>query len=533
MIISNPSPKGCLCLVLHAHLPYIRHPEHEFMLEENWLFEAITETYIPLLLVFDNLVNDRIPFRITMSLSPTLCSMLVDPLLQERYVKYIDRSIECAEKECERTKNQPDFRASARMYVDKFRSAKELFVDADDCDILGHFRLLQEKGALEIIASAATHGFFPVMQVAPHAVRAQVRTGVESYYRNFNQRPKGFWLPECGYYPGVEKILDSAGVAYFFTDAHGLLFAEPRPQYGVFAPVLCNEAPVAAFARDIESSKAVWSSREGYPGDFAYREFYRDIGFDLDMKYIRPYIDPIGIRSNTGIKYYKITGKTDHKKPYDQAEALDRALVHAGNFMFNREKQVEYCAALMDRRPIIVAPYDAELFGHWWYEGPDWLNYLIRKMAFEQDTVSLCTPSDYLVQNPKNQVCRPSLSSWGHKGYSEVWLDESNDWMYSPLHIMEELMVDCAKRYTKADGLTRRALNQMARELLLAESSDWAFIMKSGTMVNYARRRVNEHIGNFNRLHDDLQSNRLEEKNIGQLESHNNIFPDIDYRVYV
>ena len=532
MIINNPSPKGCLCLVLHAHLPYIRHPEHEFMLEENWLFEAITETYIPLLLIFDNLVNDRVPFRITMSLSPTLCSMLTDPLLQERYVKYIDRSIECAEKECARTKDQPEFRASARMYLDKFSSAKELFVDMDDCNILEHFRRLQEKGVLEIIAGAATHGFLPVLQAGPRAAQAQIRIGVEAYCRHFKRNPKGFWLPECGYYPGVEKILGAAGLAYFFTDAHGVLFAEPRPQYGVFAPVLCNEAPVAAFGRDIESSKAVWSSGTGYPGDFAYREFYRDIGFDLDMKYIRPYIDPIGIRSNTGIKYYKITGRTEHKKPYNQAEALDRALVHAGNFMFNREKQVEYCAALMDRRPIIVAPYDAELFGHWWYEGPDWLNYLIRKMAFEQDTVGLCTASDYLAGNPKNQVCRPSLSSWGHKGYSEVWLDGSNDWMYPHIYKMENRMTECARRYGEADGPTRRALNQMARELLLAESSDWAFIMKSGTMVNYAVRRVKEHITAFNRLYDDLQFNRLEEHFIGILEAQNNIFPDMDFRVY-
>jgi 1,4-alpha-glucan branching enzyme len=200
--------------------------------------------------------------------------------------------------------------------------------------------------------------------------------------------------------------------------------------------------------------------------------------------------------------------------------------------MFNREKQVEYCAALMDRRPIIVAPYDAELFGHWWYEGPDWLNYLIRKMAFEQDTVGLCTASDYMARNPKNQACRPSLSSWGYKGYSEVWLDKSNDWIYPHLHKMEERMADCAKRYKEAEGLTRRALNQMARELLLAESSDWAFIMKSGTMVNYSQRRVSEHIVNFNRLYEDLEAVRLEEKYVGMLESHNNIFPDIDYSVY-
>ena len=191
MIINNPSSKGCLCLVLHAHLPYIRHPEHEFMLEENWLFEAITETYVPLLLIFENLVNDRVPFRITLSLSPTLCSMLADPLLQERYVKYIDRSIECAEKECVRTKNQPEFNACARMYVDKFRSAKRVFVDVNDCNILEQFRQLQEKGSLEIITSAATHGFLPVMQCNPHAVRAQVRDRRGVLLPSFQTHPEG------------------------------------------------------------------------------------------------------------------------------------------------------------------------------------------------------------------------------------------------------------------------------------------------------------------------------------------------------
>jgi 1,4-alpha-glucan branching enzyme len=311
-----------------------------------------------------------------------------------------------------------------------------------------------------------------------------------------------------------------------------VLFSEPRPRYGVFAPVVCSEAPVAAFGRDIESSKAVWSSQEGYPGDPAYRDFYRDIGFDLDIDYIRPYIDPIGIRANTGMKYYKITGKTDHKKPYNREQALDRALVHAGNFMFNRENQAQYCASLMDRAPIIVAPFDAELFGHWWYEGPEWLNFLIRKIAFEQNTIALCTSSDYLAANPDNQVCKPSLSSWGHKGYCEVWLDPGSDWMYPQIFKMETSMEECARRYAAPDSLTRRALNQMARELLLTQSSDWAFIMKSGAMESYARRRVKEHIANFGKLHEDILLGRVEEKYVGQLESHNNIFPDINFRVY-
>jgi 1,4-alpha-glucan branching enzyme len=276
----------------------------------------------------------------------------------------------------------------------------------------------------------------------------------------------------------------------------------------------------------------VWSSKEGYPGDFDYREFYRDIGFDLDIDYIRPYIDPIGIRINTGIKYHRITGKTDHKAPYNHQAALDKAAQHAGNFMFNRERQIEYLASIMDRKPVIVAPYDAELFGHWWYEGPDWLNYLIRKIAFDQNTVTLATASDYLTQNPRNQICSPSFSSWGYKGYSEVWLEGSNDWLYRHIHKMEERMVAAAQQFPGAAGAVRRALNQMARELLLAQSSDWAFIMKTGTMVQYAVRRSKEHIANFNRLYDEVQKEQIDENFLSLVESHNNIFPNINYRVY-
>jgi 1,4-alpha-glucan branching enzyme len=525
-------PQGYVCIVLHAHLPYVRHQECEYFLEENWLFEAITETYIPLLCVFENLVADRVPFKLTMSITPPLVSMLSDSMLQQRYVRHIDRLIELAQKECVRTKNDPAFNRTAQMYLDKFTLCRTVFVDVNGCDIVKNFRRLQDQGAIEIIASGATHGFLPNMQFCPNAVRAQIEVAVQSYNEAFGRNPVGMWLPECGYYNGLERFLENAGILYFFTDAHGILFAEPRPKYGVFAPIYCKDTHVAAFGRDVESSKSVWSSKEGYPGDVDYREFYRDIGFDLDIDYIRPYIDPIGIRINTGVKYWRITGKTDHKEPYNHQVALDKASQHASNFAFNRGKQIEYLASIMDRKPIIVAPYDAELFGHWWYEGPDWLNYLIRKVAFEQDAVAFCTASDYLTANPRNQSCSPSFSSWGFKGYSEVWLEGSNDWLYRHLHKMEERMVEWAQRIPDASGVTRRALNQMARELLLAQSSDWAFIMKTGTMVQYAVRRTKEHIANFNRLFDELQQDKIDENFLSLLESHNNIFPNINYRVY-
>ena len=170
------------------------------------------------------------------------------------------------------------------------------------------------------------------------------------------------------------------------------MHSRPKPRYAMFAPIL-SPAGVAFFGRDLESSKQVWSSTEGYPGDYNYRDFYRDIGYDLDYDYVRPYLYS-DHRGHTGIKYYKITGKTDDKQPYCPKAALETAAVHAGNFMFNREKQVEYLCLHMDREPIIVAPYDAELFGHWWFEGPQWLEYLIRKVAFDQQTIKLGTPGN-------------------------------------------------------------------------------------------------------------------------------------------
>jgi 1,4-alpha-glucan branching enzyme len=186
----------------------------------------------------------------------------------------------------------------------------------------------------------------------------------------------------------------------------------------------------------------------------------------------------------------------------------------------------------MERAPILVAPYDAELFGHWWYEGPDWLNFLIRKCSYEQDWFRLATPSDYLIDFPENQMCEPVFSSWGEGGYSDVWLHESNNWIYRHLHRMEIRMAEYARVYPEAEGLLKRTLNQMARELLLAESSDWAFIMKTGTMVQYAVRRTKEHIANFNRLYEEIKNNEIDEEYILLLESHNNIFPEIDYKVY-
>lgn len=524
-------PKGYLSLVLHAHLPYVRHPEHSRFLEEEWLYEAITETYIPLIKAFRSLARDGVDFRLTMSLTPTLLSMMTDPLLQSRYVKHMDRLIELSKKEIDRTAGDWRFRRLAEMYHDLFCEARDIFVRQYGCDLTKAFREFMEMGKLEIITCGATHGFLPLMQVQKEAVRAQIRVAAQTHEQILGRKPRGIWLPECGYYPGVDEILKEEGIRFFIIDTHGVLFGSPRPKYGIYSPVYCKSG-TAAFGRDIESSKSVWSAEEGYPGDASYREFYRDIGFDLDYDYIKPYLNGDGSRINTGIKYYKITGKSGQKEPYDPEVARHKAADHAGNFVFNRAQQVEHLASLMDRPPLILSPYDAELYGHWWFEGPLWLESLFRKIHFDQDVFKTITPIEYLERFPKNQVIQPSMSSWGYNGYAEVWLNGSNDWIYRHLHKAAERMIDSARRRLRASGDEERALNQMARELLLAQSSDWAFIMKTGTHTEYAAKRTSDHIERFTRVWEQVENNSIDTAYLGSIESLDNIFPRMDYRVY-
>ncbi|MBS2024587.1 MAG: DUF1957 domain-containing protein [Deltaproteobacteria bacterium] len=526
--------QGALALVLHAHLPYVRHPEYPEFLEEDWLYEAITETYLPLLDAFDRCVADGVPFRITMTMTPPLVGMLRDELLMSRYAARLDKLCELTDKEVKRTYGNGKLAALAWHYHEHHQHLRRLFHDRYHRDLVGAFKRLQDVGVLEIITCGATHGFLPLMQ-HPEAVRAQVQVAAAHYRMHFGRDPRGIWLPECGYAPGVDRYLAAENIRFFFVDSHAIEHAQPRPRRGVYAPVF-TPSGVAAFGRDPESSMQVWSADTGYPGDPAYREFYRDIGYDLDWDYMRPYIQATGARKNVGIKYHRITGKVDlsHKDLYDPEAARQKADQHAANFLFNRTKQVQWLRTQFSDGPppIVVSPYDAELYGHWWYEGPTFIEMLIRKAAFDQDVLKLVSPIDFLAQFPEQQVAQPPFSSWGAGGYAGVWLDESNDWIYRYLHKAAERMIELVRLFPDSSGVQRRALNQAARELLLAQSSDWAFIMKTGTMVEYAVRRTKEHVLLFTKLYDQLKANAVDEQWLMGIESRNNLFPEIDYRVY-
>ena len=509
--------QGLLAIILHAHLPFVRHPEYPEFLEEDWLFEAISETYIPLLNMFEGLAVDGVRTRVTLGLTPPLCEMLSDPLLEERYLRHVSKLVELCELEVERTSDHPAMNETARMYLRHFSVARDMFENRYSGNLISGFRALQEAGAIEIITSGATHGFLPLI-TRKEARRAQIEVGVRNYWKHFDRAPRGIWLPECAYYPGIDEVLRDFGLKFFVCDAHAIMFGSPQPRRGIYAPVI-TPSGVAAFARDVETSEQVWSSEIGYPGDPDYREFYRDLGYDGDYEYIKPYLHSDGVRRNLGIKYYRVTGKValGLKEPYVPSWATQKAALHAGNFMHNRQAQVRHLNPALGRKPLIVSPYDAELFGHWWFEGPQFLNYLIRKIHFDQSELRLATPIDYLEEFPDNQHQQLATSSWGAEGYYRVWINGETEWLYLHQHVAEERMVELARENPNAEGLLRRALNQAARELLLAESSDWAFIITTATSVNYANKRFRDHIHRFTRLYEMIKRGEIDEEWLGQV----------------
>ncbi len=520
---------GSLSLVLHAHLPYVRHPEHPSFLEEDWLFEAITETYVPLLRMLDRLEGEGVRAPLTMSMSPPLCEMLVDPLLQDRYASRLNGLIRVAQREAMRARFSP-FREAADFYVEELKDIRAVWQDRYDRNLLTGFRGHQDADQLCLVTVAGTHGYLPLM-ATDEARHAAIEVACANYALHFGRRPEGMWLPECAYAPGLDGLLADAGIRFFFMETHGVAWATPRPKFGNLRPIF-TDGGVAAFARDPECSRQVWSAKEGYPGDPLYREFYRDLGWQAPDEVIGDLLGG-GPRRGVGLKYHRVTGDValDEKEPWVPSWALERAAVHASNFLFNRQAQARSLHEKIGAEPHMVAPFDAELFGHWWFEGPAFLEAFFR-VAAAQDELALTTPLQWLRDNPVAQVATPIASSWGDKGSYEVWLNGDNAWMYQHLHRAEERMVELADRFVEAGGLERRALAQCARELLLAQASDWAFIVTMKTVIPYANKRTRTHLDRFHKLYGMLITGAIDEPSLATWEAMDAIFQDIDPAVY-
>ncbi len=484
-----------LLLFLHAHLPFVRHPEHPDFLEEEWLFEALTETYLPLLALMEGWQRDGLSARITWSLSPSLLEMWRDPLLMRRYQNRIEGLRRLAALPV-----APELEPAAQFMRQRLKDVATYF-EAIGADLVAVFRRLAAAGIVELCTTAATHGFLPLLP--PSLARAQVRTGLRTFRRHLGQHAPGFWLPECAYRPGLDLFLAEAGAAYFVVDAHGVVLADPAPVLGTQAPIVCPSG-VLAFPRDPECSRQVWSATEGYPGDPRYREFYRDRGWDATDSELALVLPPGAPRRNLGLKYHRITDRGISlalKAPYDPLAAQAAAEEHAEHFVRSRTTRGSDDS-------IIVAPYDAELFGHWWFEGPVFLDRVVRKVIASPE-LALSTPGEVIKSGRSFQRATPARSTWGDQGYAEVWLNPQNDWIWPQL--------DRATRALERALAQGQRPTAAARELLLASGSDWPFMLTMQTTVQYAQERLRRHLDQFWRLLGDPS-----------LESEALPFPDLD-----
>jgi 1,4-alpha-glucan branching enzyme len=519
-----------ISLVLNAHTPFVRRPEPPYTPEERWFFEVLSETYLPLLEVFDRLDADHIPFRVGISLSPVLCHLLSDDYLLDRYLEYTDQRIEFGLRELERTAGEPELRNLARFFYDQSVERRITFTERYGRNILKTLEYYQKKGRVEILTTAATHGFLPFYTAYPEAVQAQLEVAVASYRSCFGRYPQGFWLPELGWSAELEGYLRSYNFGYTLLDTHGLVFAEPYAARGSFYPVK-TPLGVLILARDHYAAQAITHKDRGFARDRVYREYYEDVGYELPAELVGSFLGARGIRTPTGYKYRARGG--DRRLVYDPAKAAAKAAEQAHSFLDERVRTLEAAGAFMDEPAISLCAYEADNFGRCWYEGCQFLEALFREGARRKDLLFM-TPAEYLYKQDtaSYQTTIPEFSSWGVNGYGETWLDASNDWMYRHTIRSLERMIELAERFPDDTGLKERTLNQAAREILLALSSDWAKMLYKQESVEYARCQIEGALRNFTTIYEALGSNYISTEWLTGLEKRHNLFPDINYRVF-
>jgi 1,4-alpha-glucan branching enzyme len=527
-----PQKSHVISIVLNAHLPFVRHPELPQSGEEQWFFEALSETYLPLLEVFDRLDADHIPFRLGLSLSPTLCHMLRDELLIQRYLEYTNKQIEFGLKEIERTRGERELQYLAKRFYDKVVDRRVLFTERYEGNILKICDYYQKKGRLELLTTAATHCFLPFYTSKAEAIQAQLEVALAFYRLNFGRAPQGLWLPELGWAPELERYLRAYNFAYTLVDTHGLIFGKPSAVKGSFYPV---KTPLGVFvmARDYYAYRDIADKAQGFSYAGVYRDMYEDVGYELPSEMVKPFLGSNGIRTQTGYKY-RTLGCLDRKKQvYDPQKASEKVKEQVRVFLDARVSRLQAAAAYMEETPISLCAFKADTFGHLWYEGPEFLETLFRE-GNTRDDVQFMTPAEYLYKQDVSHFQRmvPAFSSSGINGYAEMWLDASNDWIYRHTIRSLERMIELAERFPNESGIKERALNQAAREILLAQSSDWTKRLYKQESAEYARNQLEGALRNFTTIYEALGSNYISTEWLTTLERRHNIFPTINYRVF-
>ena len=511
---------GYFMLVLHTHLPFVK-GKGVWPFGEEWLYEVMYGSYIPLVKALEDLYEDGVVPNVTVSITPVLLSQLVMPECIDGFRKYIARKIELinADREYFKYTQETDLVNLTFYYRDILEERLKYFEEAGG-NLARKLSELAKNGAIELITSAATHAYLPLLR-NEKSVRLQLRVGKEEHISITGLIPYGMWLPECAYKPGLEDFMSELGYRFSFFEEHAIRGGKAYSPYGeemdsqvsprdysVFKPYYIRKTKISAFGRAGDLSGQIWSKDLGYPGDALYREFHKR-------------------REGSGLQYWRVTGPNvdlGAKEPYHPDVALKKVKEHAGHFLWRLERTVEDAGV---ENPVIVTPFDTELFGHWWWEGVDFIKELLIRIN-SSNIVKTITPSKYLASFPPNESIEIPESSWGVGGGHEVWYNENTRWMWEKIYEVEDKM---DKTFSNRDfsGWQERIADQIIREFLLLTSSDWEFLIYTRSAGDYGEKRFNEHLTNIKLLIDLLDKPVLsgEDKDfVTGLEKLHSLFPN-------
>lgn len=537
-------PQKKLVLLLNANQEYIRHLQEEdvkkYAPEINRLFEAVTDTYMPLLWMFEKLEEDMIPFRIQMVLPPVLCTLLEDTVVQAQYVEWLTRAELFCTKEVKRVSKNKKVQDLAQKRLEHIQKCRADFTERYGMRLVPQFAEHQKNGCLEIMATTGTSLFMPFYKEMKEILSAQVETGLLAYKHFFGEIPDGFWLPDLGYAEGVESIVRAYGINYTVLDPRSTMLAKELPEDGIFYPCRFYNS-LAAFTAKKIADKVLFDEDEGYAVDPVYRNENRDAAFDLPAKDIVPFIDNGTSRYASGCKYFNKSDDSqddysvipeNESEIYNPEEALAQVQKDAEDFITRMNEELDAASKVAVNTDFVSETVVINLddLRHNWSEGISWIDSLFR-MADKADFEF--TSCRYLLKNQYNlQKITPYYASNLGAGYGENLLSNKNSWMMRYVMKASERMVDLADRFPTDTGLKARLLDLAAKELMIAQDSGWAKMLDEDISPEYVKKVFTESIHAFTMVFDSLGSNTVSTEWLTNLEAEHPLFPWMNYRIF-